>query len=412
MRKTIVVGGGAAGMFASVFAAQMGDEVICLEQNEKLGKKLYITGKGRCNFTNAGTMEELFDSIMSNSKFMYSAFYGYNNFDVMDFFEQSGVEYKVERGNRVFPESDHAWDVIDALHEKMRRLGVRIRLNTKVLRLHIDNNQCDGVFMEDEGQKEAFLGADRVIVATGGFSYQTTGSTGDGYRFAKEAGLAVTDLYPSLVPMNTREDYVKELQGLSLRNVSLSIYDEQKMLYSDFGEMLFTHFGITGPLVLTASAMVGPIIKKKAVQGYIDLKPALSEEKLDERILRDFEEGRNKQFKNVIGGLYPAKLTPVMIRLSGINPEKKVNEISREERKNLVAVTKRFPMTITGLRDFKEAIITKGGVSVREVNPKTMESKKIKGLYFAGEVLDVDALTGGFNLQVAWSTAYAAALGE
>lgn len=403
MGKTLIIGGGAAGMMASIFAGRAGDEVHLFEKNEKLGKKLYITGKGRCNFTNAGTMEELFDSLMTNRKFMFSSLYGYNNYDVMDFFEEMGMEYKIERGNRVFPASDHSYYVINALHDAMIKAGVHIYLNTKVERLHVKNDMILGLYADGQ-----FYEGDRVIVATGGMSYQATGSTGDGYRFAKETGHKVTELIPSLVPMNTKENYIKDMQGLSLKNVTLTLEKDQKVLYSEFGEMMFTHFGVTGPLVLTASANIGNIVRKQSVNGFIDLKPALSEEQLDARLLREFEEGNTKQFKNVIGHLYPSKMVPVMMEISGIRPDKKVNEITREERKKLLDVTKHFPFTVTGLRDFKEAIITKGGVDVKNINPKTMESKLVKGLYFIGEVLDVDALTGGFNLQVAWSTAYAA----
>lgn len=404
MGKTLIIGGGAAGMMASIFAGRAGDEVYLFEKNEKLGKKLYITGKGRCNFTNAGTMEELFDSLMTNRKFMFSSLYGYNNYDVMDFFEEMGMEYKIERGNRVFPVSDHSYDVINALHEAMIKAGVHIYLNTKVEKLHVKNNMVLGLYADGQ-----FYEGNRVIVATGGMSYQATGSTGDGYRFAKETGHKVTELIPSLVPMNTKETYIKDMQGLSLKNVTLTLEKNQKVLYSEFGEMMFTHFGVTGPIVLTASANIGNIVRKQSVNGFIDLKPALTEEQLDARLLREFEEGNTKQIKNVIGHLYPSKMVPVMIELSGIRPDKKVNEITREERKKLLDITKHFPFTVTGLRDFKEAIITKGGVDVKNINPKTMESKLVKGLYFIGEVLDVDALTGGFNLQVAWSTAYAAA---
>lgn len=404
MRKTLIIGGGAAGMLSSVIAGRAGDEVLLFEQNEKLGKKLYITGKGRCNFTNAGTMEDLFDSLMTNRKFMFSSLYGYNNFDIMDFFEEMGLEYKIERGNRVFPVSDHSYDVINALHDAMIKANVKIHLNTKVEKLHVKDGVVRGLYADGQ-----YYEGDRVIVATGGISYPSTGSTGDGYRFAKETGHEVTELIPSLVPMNVKEDYIKEMQGLSLKNVTLTLKKNGKVLYEEFGEMMFTHFGVTGPLVLTASANTGAVVRKEAVLAYINLKPALTEEQLDARLLREFEEGHTKQFKNVIGHLYPAKLVPVMIRLSGIRPDKKVNEITREERKKLLDLTRNFPFTVTGLRDFKEAIITKGGVDVKNINPKNMESKLIKGLYFVGEVLDVDALTGGYNLQVAWSTAYAAA---
>ena len=404
MGKTLIVGGGAAGMLASIHAGRKGDEVWLFEQNEKLGKKLFITGKGRCNFTNACSMEELFESIVTNKKFMYSSIYGYNNYDVMDFFEEMNLAYKIERGNRVFPESDHSFDVIDALHRAMKKAGVRIYLNTKVEKLIIEDGQAVGLVADGE----TWTG-DKVIVATGGISYPTTGATGDGYEFAKASGHNVTELYPSLVPMNVQESYVKEMQGLSLKNVTLTITDHGKNVYQEFGEMMFTHFGITGPLVLTASAYLAQKLKKQSMQGYINLKPALTEEQLDARLIREFTENHNRQFKNVLGSLFPGKLIPVMIQLSGISPEKKVHEITKEERKRLLDLTRAFPFTITGLRDYKEAIITKGGVDVKNINPKTMESKLVSGLYFVGEVLDVDALTGGFNLQVAWSTAYAAA---
>ncbi|MEE1195542.1 MAG: NAD(P)/FAD-dependent oxidoreductase [Lachnospiraceae bacterium] len=404
MGKTLIVGGGAAGMLASIYAGRKGDEVWLFEQNEKLGKKLFITGKGRCNFTNACSMEELFESIVTNKKFMYSSIYGYNNYDVMDFFEEMNLAYKIERGNRVFPESDHSFDVIDALHRAMKKAGVRIYLNTKVEKLIIEDGQAVGLVADGE----TWTG-DKVIVATGGISYPTTGATGDGYEFAKASGHNVTELYPSLVPMNVQESYVKEMQGLSLKNVTLTITDHGKNVYQEFGEMMFTHFGITGPLVLTASAYLAQKLKKQSMQGYINLKPALTEEQLDARLIREFTENHNRQFKNVLGSLFPGKLIPVMIQLSGISPEKKVHEITKEERKRLLDLTRAFPFTITGLRDYKEAIITKGGVDVKNINPKTMESKLVSGLYFVGEVLDVDALTGGFNLQVAWSTAYAAA---
>ena len=403
MGKTLIVGGGAAGMLASIYAGRKGDEVWLFEQNEKLGKKLFITGKGRCNFTNACSMEELFESIVTNKKFMYSSIYGYNNYDVMDFFEEMNLAYKIERGNRVFPESDHSFDVIDALHRAMKKAGVRIYLNTKE-KLIIEDGQAVGLVADGE----TWTG-DKVIVATGGISYPTTGATGDGYEFAKASGHNVTELYPSLVPMNVQESYVKEMQGLSLKNVTLTITDHGKNVYQEFGEMMFTHFGITGPLVLTASAYLAQKLKKQSMQGYINLKPALTEEQLDARLIREFTENHNRQFKNVLGSLFPGKLIPVMIQLSGISPEKKVHEITKEERKRLLDLTRAFPFTITGLRDYKEAIITKGGVDVKNINPKTMESKLVSGLYFVGEVLDVDALTGGFNLQVAWSTAYAAA---
>ncbi len=406
-KKIAVIGGGAAGMFAAVHAAVNGCEVHLFEKNEKLGKKVYITGKGRCNLTNACETEELFDAVVTNPKFLYSAFYGYTNQDVIAFFEKAGMKTKTERGERVFPVSDHSTDVIDALRRKLREYKVQVHLNTEVSKVEAKDAKVTGVWLA--GEKKLFP-ADAVLVATGGISYKTTGSTGDGYRFAEELGHKVTDLYPSLVPFNTREAWAKELQGLSLKNVDVRVMDGKKKLYDGFGEMMFTHFGVTGPLILSASSYTAKTVRKKELQLFIDLKPALSKEQLDHRILRDFEESRNKQFKNALGGLFPAKLTPVMIRLSGISPEKKVNEIAREERMAFVDLIKNLPLTITGLRDYNEAIITKGGVTVREVNPSTMESKLVKGLYFAGEVLDLDAVTGGFNLQIAWSTAYAAAV--
>lgn len=404
MSKVLVIGGGAAGMFAAIFAARNGNEVHVLEKNEKLGKKVFITGKGRCNITNASDMDTLFDSVVSNSKFLYSSFYGYTNQDVMNFFEELGLKIKVERGERVFPESDHSSDVIAALSKEMRRLGVEVSLYTEVKKILTNEDGVTGVLLSD-GKK---IDGDVCIVATGGFSYQTTGSTGDGYRFAKENGHQVTDILPALVPLTVKETYGKELQGLSLRNVETSIYDGKKELYREFGEMLFTHYGVSGPLMLSASSYLTKILRKKELRLVIDLKPALTMEQLDARVLRDFEENKNKQFKNAIGKLFPAKLIPVMLELSGIDPEKKVNEISKEERQGFVNLIKHFEMTIIGTRDFNEAIITQGGVKTKEINPSTMESKIIPRLYFVGEVLDLDALTGGFNLQIAWSTGYAA----
>lgn len=409
MSKVIVVGGGAAGMMAAVAAAEMGHQVLLYEKNEKLGKKIYITGKGRCNVTNACEVEKLFQAVNSNGKFLYSAFYGFDNAQAMNFFEENGCPLKVERGDRVFPVSDHASDVIFALQRKMKEVYVDVKLHTEV----------EGICMEkDEGgndkitgvklKKQGFVAADSVIVATGGLSYPTTGSTGDGYRFAEESGHGMVECKPSLVPLNTAEKWCHELMGLSLKNVEVTLCRQGKELYRDFGEMLFTHFGVSGPLILSASAQYVQKAYKEKAELFIDLKPALSEEQLDKRLLREFEENKNKQFKNAVGGLFPSKLTPVMIGLSGIDPEKKVNEITKQERKDFVSLIKKLPLTVTGCRDFNEAIITKGGVSVKDVNPSTMESKKVKNLYFAGEVLDLDAVTGGFNLQIAWSTGYLA----
>lgn len=404
MSKVLIVGGGAAGMFASIAAAKCGHEVEVYEKNEKLGKKLYITGKGRCNITNACDMETLFNSVISNSKFLYSSFYGYTNQDVIDFFEGIGVRTKIERGDRVFPVSDHSSDVIHGLEREMKRLGVQIHLYTEIKSVEVEDGRFSHLVLDD-GMS---VYGDSCIIATGGLSYRTTGSTGDGYRFAKEMGHTIQECMPSLVPMTTKEPWVPELQGLSLRNVEATIYDGRKKLYNDFGEMLFTHYGVTGPLMLSASSYVGKKLRDKELRLEIDLKPALSVEKLDQRVLRDFEENQNKQFKNAIGKLFPSKLIPVMLELSGIDPEKKVNVISKEERLNFVHLIKHFTMTLTGLRDYNEAIITRGGVKTKEIDPGTMESKLMENVYFIGEVLDLDALTGGFNLQIAWSTAYAA----
>lgn len=409
MSKVIVVGGGPAGMFAAIAATENGHEVTLLEKNEKLGKKLYITGKGRCNITNAGDMDALFDNVMTNSKFLYSAFYTYDNQKVIDFFEENGLPTKIERGNRVFPVSDHSSDVIATLQKVLKAKNVEIRLYTRVETLLTENSgemeqKVVGVRLSDGKE----LPADGVILATGGFSYQTTGSTGDGYRFAREVGHSVTEIHPSLVPFYAVESYVKEMQGLSLKNVRVRIRDGKKLLYDEFGEMLFTHFGVSGPLILSASAAIKPALTKKQLPMEIDLKPALTEEQLDQRLLREFEEAKNKQFKNSIGHLLPAKMIPVMLELGGIDPEKKVNEITREERQGFIRLIKAFPVTLNGLRDFNEAIITRGGVKVKEVNPSTMESKLVKNLYFCGELLDLDAMTGGYNLQIAWSTGYLA----
>ena len=406
MSNVIVVGGGAAGMMAAVFAARNGQNVQLLEKNEKLGKKLFITGKGRCNITNAADIEDLFTAVTSNPKFLYSGFYSFTNQQVIDFFEELGVKTKIERGERVFPVSDHSSDVIAAFSRELKSLGVSVSLHTEVRELLCEQDKVCGVLLTN-GKK---MKADAVIVATGGISYPSTGSTGDGYRFAKETGHRVTELLPSLVPMEVRQWYAKELQGLSLRNIEICITDGKKKLYEEFGEMLFTHYGVTGPVILSASSVVGKTLRKKELTLHIDLKPALSEEQLDKRILREFDANHNKQYKNSIDSLFPAKLKPVMIELSKIESEKKVNEITKEERQRLVHLIKDFTMTLTGLRSYNEAIITKGGVSVKEIDPGTMESKKMKGLYFAGEVLDLDAMTGGYNLQIAWSTGYLAGI--
>ena len=421
MKKVVVIGGGAAGMMAAIAAADNGARVTIYEKNEKLGKKVYITGKGRCNVTNAGDMENLFANVMTNEKFLYSAFYTYDNRMVMDFLEKAGCPLKVERGDRVFPVSDHSSDVIAAFQRELRNRDVEIVLNCGVKEiLWKVSSACESAGEESaSGKKDGpvMLGvllengtkimADSVIVATGGISYASTGSTGDGYRFAENTGHKVTECKPSLVPFNIKESWCRDAMGVSLKNVSLRLVCGKKEIYNGFGEMLITHFGISGPLALSASSFYVSKAKGETLV-YIDLKPALDVQQLDKRVLRDFEEAKNKQFKNSLNHLFPQKLIPVMIQLSGINPEKKVNEITKEERKSFVELIKNVPMTIAGVRDFKEAIITKGGVSVKEVNPSTMESKRLEGLFFAGEVLDLDALTGGYNLQIAWSTGYLA----
>lgn len=402
--QAVVIGGGAAGMIAAAAAAENGRHVILLEKNEKLGKKLYITGKGRCNVTNACGRDQFFQNIVSNPKFLYSAFDRFDNKCLVKMLEDNGCNLKEERGERVFPVSDHASDVTAAFERLLKKRGVQVRLRTEVKAVETDGEKITGVLIADG----SVIPAARVIVATGGLSYQNTGSTGDGHRMARELGHKVTDCTPALVSLETEDDWCKKLQGLSLKNVTLTMSCGKKKLYQGFGEMLFTHYGVSGPLVLSASSYYGKRKGTEAVVLSIDLKPALSEEQLDKRILRDFEENRNRQFKNALGGLYPSKLISVMIERSGIDPEKKVHEVTKQERRHLAELTKAFTLQVRGKRGFEEAVITQGGVSVKEVNPSTMESKLVRGLYFAGEVLDLDGLTGGFNLQIAWSTGYAA----
>lgn len=408
MGKVIVVGGGAAGMMAAAAAAQAGHQVILYEKNEKLGKKIFITGKGRCNLTNACDSEELFSSVLSNPKFLYSAFHKFDNRAAMRFFETNGCALKTERGNRVFPVSDHAYDVTDALKRRMGRLRVQVRLQSVVQEILCQER--DGIrraagIMLAGGRKET---ADAVIVATGGLAYPSTGSTGDGYRFAEQTGHGIIECRPSLVPLLTAEKWGHELTGLSLKNVRVTLYRQQKEIWQGFGEMLFTHFGISGPLILTASAYYVQKAWGERARLEIDLKPALSEKQLEERLLREMEENRGRQFSNAVVRLFPSRLVPVMVALSGIAPYKKAGEVTKEERKSFASLIRKLPLTVTGCRDYPEAVVTKGGVSVKDINPSTMESKKVKGLYFAGEVLDLDAVTGGFNLQIAWSTGYLA----
>lgn len=398
MTRILVVGGGPAGMMAAYRAAKNGAKVALFEKNDRLGRKLRITGKGRCNVTNACTVEELIGNVPQNARFLYSAFYTFTNDDTRAFFESLGVPLKVERGNRVFPVSDKAADIAEAMHRALRREGVKI-LYEPIQKVLIKDGAAIGVATKS-GKKYA---ADRVVVATGGKSYPATGSTGDGYRFAKAAGHTVTPLQPSLVSLVTREHY--DLAGLSLKNTAIRVFRGKKCIYEDFGEMLFTHYGVSGPMILSASAHLreeGEYILS------IDLKPALSEKELDQRILRDFEKISRKHFAHALDELLPKKMIPVMIERSGIDPHKEINSVKREERARLLGLFKNFSLTVTGKRPIDEAIITSGGVSVKEIDPGTMESKLCKNLYFAGEIIDCDAYTGGFNLQIAFSTGYLA----
>ncbi|MBE5860546.1 MAG: NAD(P)/FAD-dependent oxidoreductase [Butyrivibrio sp.] len=419
MKRIAVIGCGAAGMMAAISAAESGANVIIFEKNEKPGKKIYITGKGRCNVTNACDISEYFDKIPHGSKFLYSALYGYDNTRVQDFFESNGCRLKIERGDRVFPVSDHSSDIISTLVKVLKKKGVEIRYQDEVTWIQVDaDDHVKAVVSKDSGITEV----DSVIVCTGGLSYPSTGSTGDGLKIAKELGIKVTNTSPSLVPFEIAEDFCKKLQGLSLKNVAVKLEQlkeenpegkkaKNKIAYDGFGEMLFTHFGVSGPLILTASCYYEAKDKKGNKNSYIlrlDLKPALTHEQLDKRLQREFDLSRNRQFKNSLNGLFPSKLVPVMIELSGIDPEKQINAITRKERQDFVNLIKDMRMTVQGLRGFNEAIITRGGIAVGEINPSTMESKKIKGLYFAGEIIDVDAQTGGFNLQIAWSTGHLA----
>lgn len=403
--KVIIIGGGAAGMLAAYQAAKCGNDVSLYEKNEKLGKKIFITGKGRCNVTNACEVEELLDHVVTNKEFLYSGFYSFTNNAMMELLEELGCPLKVERGNRVFPVSDHSSDVIAALQRGLRKENVDIYLNTTVKKILSEDGTVTGVRLASGDTVKA----DKVIVATGGMSYQTTGSTGDGYDFARKAGHKATKLTPALVPFEIKEDFCKQLMGLSLRNVAVKMTADGKKIYEDFGEMLFTHFGISGPVVLSASSYIGKY-QGKELKFMIDLKPALNKDQLDHRVLKDFNKALNKDFVNSLDNLLPKKLIPVIVELSGIPEHKKVNEITKKERETLVSLLKCLELTITGVRGFKEAIITQGGVNVKEIDPGTMESKKVKGLYFAGEVLDLDAVTGGFNLQIAWSTGYLAGM--
>lgn len=407
MSNVIVIGGGAAGLMAGYAAGICGHQVTILEKNEKLGKKIYITGKGRCNFTNACDTEDFFKNVVSNPKFLYSALYTFSPDSMIGFVESQGIPTKVERGNRAFPESDHASDITKALEKAIKEYGVKVRLRTEVKDILIEDNKVIGVKLSDG----SIINCDNVILCTGGLSYQTTGSTGDGLKWARKLGLKVTECRPALVPLNCKESYIPEMQGLALKNVNLTIKDGKKKLYDSFGEMLFTHFGVSGPLVLSASSIIGKRLQETGeLQALVDLKPALSVDELSNRVLRDFNDNMNKHLSSVLRGLLPSSMVPVFIELMDFDDSRQINSITKEERTNLIALLKAFPFTITGLREYKEAIITQGGISVKEVDPSTMKCKNIEGLSFAGEVLDLDAFTGGFNLQIAWSTGYLAGL--
>lgn len=402
MKNIIVTGGGAAGMMAALFSAREGAKVTLIEHNEKLGKKMYITGKGRCNVTNAADMEQFMRCIFRNPRFLYAAFSTLDNRGVMDLVESLGVKLKVERGDRVFPASDKSSDIIQAFSRELKRLNVDVRLNTGAKALVIEDGVCKGIVLTD-GQ---VLDADAVIVATGGLSYPSTGSTGDGYLFADQAGHGVKPALPALVPVETKESWPANLMGLSLKNVTLTAWvksgKKEKKLYSEQGEMLFTHFGISGPLVLTLSSLLPEDLSP--VRLSIDLKPALDKQTLDARLLRDFKAMSRKQLISVMDGLAPHSLAEQLLRLTGLSPTQPVNSVTAEQRRALLDILKSLPLTPKKLRGFDEAIVTRGGVEVKGINPSTMESKLVRGLYFAGEVLDVDAQTGGFNLQIAFST--------
>lgn len=416
--KVIVIGGGPSGMLAAINASQNGNQVTILEKMNSLGKKLLITGKGRCNITSSLPIEEFIQNVPGNGMFLYSSFHQFTNQDIIQILKEEGLKVKEERGHRIFPVTDNAKDVVDALLRILKKLKVTIKTNAKVEKILVEKGKAIGVQYLFHDKEEKIL-ADKIILATGGKSYPVTGSTGDGYILAKQIGHTITKLQPSLIPLTASKlslSLCKGLQGLSLRNVLIKIQDKEKnkVIYEDFGEMLFTHWGVSGPIILSGSAhllrypKVQEKLQKDIIELCIDLKPALSEEKLEERILRDFEKEKNKEFKNSLNDLLPNKMIEPVISLSGINPNKKVNSITREERKRLVQLLKKFSITLQGFRPIEEAIITSGGISTKEINPKTMESKLVQNLYFAGEIIDVDAYTGGFNLQIAYSTGFVA----
>ena len=413
--KVAIIGGGPAGMLSAITAKEKGHDVIILEKNNQLGKKLLITGKGRCNITSSLNIDEFIKNIPGNGKFLYSAFKRYTNDDIINFLKKEGLNVKEERGNRVFPVTDKSLDVLKCFTKKIKELGINVKYNENVQEIIINqNNEIQGVKTQN-----GVIKADKVILATGGKSYPLTGSTGDGYILAKKLGHTVTKIKPSLVPLEIYEKNIcKQLQGLSLKNVKIRLEDESKNknIYEDFGEMLFTHFGVSGPIILSSSAHlvrykeIENLLKEQKIKLIIDLKPALTEEKLNERILSDFSEEKNKEYKNSLNKLLPQKLIPVILEKSGIKYNKKVNEITKEERLKIVKLLKNFELKIQNFRPIDEAIITSGGINIKEINPKTMQSKIISGLYFAGEIIDVDGYTGGFNLQIAYSTGYTAGI--
>ena len=412
--KVIVIGGGPAGMMSAISSAEIGNQVILIEKMQSLGRKLLITGKGRCNITSSLDMEEFIKNTPGNGMFLHSCYKQYTNKDIIKFLRKEGLEVKEERGNRIFPITNKSLDVLKCFTKKIKELNINVMYNTKVEEILIEKDRIVGI--KANGKE---FNADKVILATGGKSYPLTGSTGDGYELAKKLGHTITKIHPSLVPLETYEkDICKRLQGLSLRNVKIILKDieNNKNIYEDFGEMVFTHFGVSGPIILSASAhlvrykKIEEKLKNKKIILSIDLKPALSIEKLDTRILRDFNNQKNKYFKNSLDELLPQKLIDIIVEKSNIAPSKKVNEITKEERRQIISILKQFEVTLKDFRPIEEAIITSGGINIKEINPKTMESKLIKGLYFAGEIIDVDSYTGGFNLQIAYSTGYVAGL--
>lgn len=419
--RVAVIGGGPAGMMAAITASKQKNEVFLLEKNNRLGKKLLITGKGRCNITSSLDMKDFISNVPGNGKFLYSAFDNYTNEDIISFLKEHGVNVKEERGNRIFPASDKSLDVLNAFEKELNKQHVKIKLNARVTGIEIVKNKAESVSYIDENSQLKTIEVDKIILATGGKTYPETGSTGDGYEIAKKLGHTIIPIKPSLVPLTTNGaslQICKDLQGLSLKNVAIKLVDinKNKNIYEDFGEMLFTHFGVSGPIILSASAHllrykdVDNLMKENKIKLIIDLKPALSLEKLDARVQRDFKEEKNKEYKNSLNNLLPQKLINPIIMLSEIESNKKVNEITREERIRLIKLLKDFTINISGFRPIDEGIVTSGGINIKEINPKTMESKIVEGLFFAGEIIDVDAYTGGFNLQIAYSTGYTAGL--